>query len=202
MKTRTGNEFIDLKDIGGVGGRADGQYGWMPYFGRFFSNKNILDVGAGLGLSRGRLGVNGNNVTLQDTAPNLPVDIKEEIFAIDDNSYDIVTCFDVIEHIPEDYPFLKKMYDISKEGVVISTPNFMVTKCKNPYHIREYTPKELYDLCGNFTSDLTFWLTSDNTGSDARIVNEEEFLDEEPELPLVYPQTDRQSLGVFLKKLE
>lgn len=214
MKTRSGNDFIDLKDIGGAEGRGDGQFGWMLYFGKYFSNKSILDVGAGLGHSRERLSVNGNTVTLQDTAPDLPVDIKEDISTISSKSYDIVTCFDVIEHIPDDYNFLKKMHDISREGVVISTPNFMVTGCKNEYHIREYTPRELYDLCMKVYVDdvfpldvqsgrggtLTFWITSDNTGSDARIVTEEDFLNEKPDLPLVYPQTDRQSLGIFLKR--
>ncbi|MEN2281087.1 methyltransferase domain-containing protein [Algoriphagus sp. SE2] len=67
---------------------------------------------------------------------------------IEDNSYDTVVSFQVIEHIKNDKLFLQEIYRVLKPGgkAIISTPNIKHTLSRNPWHVREYTPKQLIDL--------------------------------------------------------
>ncbi|WP_296702513.1 bifunctional 2-polyprenyl-6-hydroxyphenol methylase/3-demethylubiquinol 3-O-methyltransferase UbiG, partial [Algoriphagus sp.] len=67
---------------------------------------------------------------------------------IEDNSYDTVVSFQVIEHIKNDQLFLQEIYRVLKPGgkAIISTPNIKHTLSRNPWHIREYTPLQLIDL--------------------------------------------------------
>ncbi|AFL82966.1 methyltransferase family protein [Belliella baltica DSM 15883] len=65
------------------------------------------------------------------------------------NTYDTVVSFQVIEHIEDDKLFLEEIYRVLKPGgkAIISTPNIRHTLSRNPWHIREYTSKELITLC-------------------------------------------------------
>lgn len=67
----------------------------------------------------------------------------------EDNSFDSIVSFQVIEHIKEDVRYLKEIHRVLKPGgkALISTPNRIMTLSRNPWHIREYTAKELIDLC-------------------------------------------------------
>ena len=67
---------------------------------------------------------------------------------IDDNTFDVVVSFQVIEHIKEDIQFLKEIHRVLKPGgkALISTPNIKKTLTRNPWHIREYTADELTKL--------------------------------------------------------
>ena len=69
--------------------------------------------------------------------------------SIKSNHYDSVVSFQVIEHIKDDLLFLKEIYRVLKPGgvAVISTPNRKHSLSRNPWHIREYTSKELIELC-------------------------------------------------------
>ena len=75
------------------------------------------------------------------------------MFDIENKSYDIVTCFDVIEHVVQDKPFFNKLLDVACEAVFITTPNFSRSSAVNIAHCREYSigqfiqtfePDELY----------------------------------------------------------
>lgn len=160
-------DFIDIGKSGGEFGRGDFQIGWHYYAGKMFTGKSILDVGAGLGHSRERLSVNGNTVTLQDVAPGMPVDIKNEIESIPDNSYDVITCFDVIEHIVEDITFLAQLIRLSRLAVFITTPNYNISKNANPCHVREYTPEQLVELASTVNASSTF-LSGSSDGKEIR----------------------------------
>ena len=65
-----------------------------------------------------------------------------------DNSFDWVVSFQVIEHIREDRYFLEEIYRVLKPGgqCIITTPNKKMSLTRNPWHVREYTEKELTDL--------------------------------------------------------
>ena len=67
---------------------------------------------------------------------------------IEDNSIDFVVTFQVIEHINNDKMFLKEIYRVLKpQGkVILTTPNSMMSLTRNPWHIREYTPKQMEDV--------------------------------------------------------
>ena len=68
---------------------------------------------------------------------------------IEDDSFDSIVSFQVIEHIKNDHLFLEEIFRVLKPGgtAIISTPNIKHTLSRNPWHIREYTPKQLEDLC-------------------------------------------------------
>lgn len=104
-------------------------------------NQTVLDVGAGLGRSKERIG----NLTTQDTCVGLDVDIHEPLEMITER-WDWVTAFDVIEHVPNDIRFLYNMLEHCNYGVFITTPNFAVSKCANEYHVREYLPLQFKQL--------------------------------------------------------
>ena len=74
----------------------------------------------------------------------------------EDNSFDYVVSFQVIEHIKGDSTFLKEIYRVLKpEGkALISTPNIKMTLSRNPWHIREYTAKELADLASKIFANV------------------------------------------------
>lgn len=66
-----------------------------------------------------------------------------------DNSFDTVVSFQVIEHIQDDAKFIEEIYRVLKKGGValISTPNIKLSLTRNPWHVREYTAKQLQALC-------------------------------------------------------
>ena len=68
--------------------------------------------------------------------------------SIEDNSFDTIISFQVIEHINNDELFIEEIYRILKPGgkALISTPNIKMTLTRNPWHIREYTSRQLQEL--------------------------------------------------------
>lgn len=85
------------------------------------------------------------NVTfLQMNIPPLK-DIASETF-------DYVITFQVIEHIPKDDLFLKEIYRVlkNKGKLIVTTPNKKMSITRNPWHVREYTVKELEQLMLRF----------------------------------------------------
>lgn len=82
-----------------------------------------------------------NNITfIQAEVPPLK--------GIEDNSIDFVVTFQVIEHIKDDKHFLREIYRVLKPGgkVMITTPNRLMSLSRNPWHFREYTPKEMGEV--------------------------------------------------------
>jgi SAM-dependent methyltransferase len=74
------------------------------------------------------------------------------LYPFADNSFDRVVSFQVIEHIEDDHLFLKEINRVLKPGGTawITTPNRPLSLSRNPWHIREYTSKELTDLATNY----------------------------------------------------
>lgn len=70
---------------------------------------------------------------------------------LEDNSFDYVISFQVIEHIKDDRSYLKEIHRVLKPGgtALITTPNIKKTLTRNPWHIREYTALQLTELCQN-----------------------------------------------------
>ncbi|MBW3469968.1 class I SAM-dependent methyltransferase [Arthrospiribacter ruber] len=75
---------------------------------------------------------------------------------IEDNSFDTVVSFQVIEHIENDKLFLQEIYRVLKPGgkAIISTPNIRHTLSRNPWHIREYTAPQLSRLCEDIFDEV------------------------------------------------
>jgi ubiquinone/menaquinone biosynthesis C-methylase UbiE len=74
-----------------------------------------------------------------------------------DNSFDSIVSFQVIEHIENDKLYIKEIHRVLKPGgiALITTPNRPVSLSRNPWHIREYTARELTDLASRYFSDVT-----------------------------------------------
>lgn len=75
---------------------------------------------------------------------------------VEDNMYDTVVSFQVIEHIDDDNGYLKEIHRVLKPGglAIISTPNINWTLTRNPWHVREYTPQQLIQLCKSVFSEV------------------------------------------------
>ena len=74
--------------------------------------------------------------------------IKMEIppfHGISDNSFDFVISFQVIEHIEDDFAFVKEICRVLKPGgkVILTTHNNLQSLSRNPWHVREYLASEL-----------------------------------------------------------
>lgn len=143
-------------------GREPCQGGWYEWAGsKFCVNKTVLDVGAGMcdGMKilekTGAKLVYGQDIDsrLKHLTPNL---IIGDLLDISEKSYDIVTCFDVIEHVIEDKIFFKMMARIAKELIIITTPNFSRSKAQNLCHCREYTIPQFV----NYFSPNELWVAS------------------------------------------
>jgi ubiquinone/menaquinone biosynthesis C-methylase UbiE len=65
-----------------------------------------------------------------------------------DNTFDFVVTFQVIEHIHDDQKFLEEAHRVLKERgkIILTTINKTYSLSRNPWHIREYHTKELKDL--------------------------------------------------------
>ncbi len=87
---------------------------------------------------------------LQEQYPHL--EFQKAVFppfsTLNDNSFDTIVSFQVIEHIKDYKLFLQEIYRVLKPGgrAVITTPNIKKTLTRNPWHIREYTADQLRDL--------------------------------------------------------
>ena len=67
---------------------------------------------------------------------------------LEDESFQRVISFQVIEHIKDDRAYLKEIHRVLKPGgiALITTPNIKMTLTRNPWHIREYQAHELKQL--------------------------------------------------------
>jgi SAM-dependent methyltransferase len=65
-----------------------------------------------------------------------------------DQSFDRIVSFQVIEHIEDDRLFLSEIHRLLRPGgmALITTPNRPKSLTRNPWHVREYTAQELAGL--------------------------------------------------------
>ncbi len=73
-----------------------------------------------------------------------------------DASVDTIVSFETIEHLGNPEKFLSEAKRILRtDGVaLISTPNYEVSKNKNPFHIKEYTEKEFAQLLKKYFKNI------------------------------------------------
>jgi ubiquinone/menaquinone biosynthesis C-methylase UbiE len=136
-------------------------------------NAKILDVGFGLGYGLNILAikaqeVNGIDVdskvleycqnTLVGRNPRLNQLAVFDGYQIPfpDETFDVVTCVDVIEHVEDYNRLIKEMVRVSKRGVFLSTPNRRPEYTnkdgtpKNYWHLREWSFPEFDEIIRKF----------------------------------------------------
>jgi SAM-dependent methyltransferase len=125
--------------------------------------KVVLDAGCGDGygahvLAAGAASVVGIDRSAETIAvarrryqrPNL----RYEVCELDrleglGQRFDVVSHFQVIEHLPDPVPFLQQAKTVlsNRDGLlIVTTPNRPNSLVENPYHVREYAGAELRQL--------------------------------------------------------
>jgi 2-polyprenyl-3-methyl-5-hydroxy-6-metoxy-1,4-benzoquinol methylase len=122
---------------------------------------DVLEVGCGEGRGVSTLIGKSKSFTAVDKIKPVIDDLQKRfpsgrfismnippLAALKDNAYDVVISFQVIEHIEDDLLFLKEIHRVLRPGgiALITTPNRKMSLSRNPWHIREYLPRELEAL--------------------------------------------------------
>ena len=125
----------------------------------FVEGKDVLDAGCGTGFGTAMLGeCRPARLVGVDIAPEalerarvlapaaddlVQGDVRELPF--EDSSFDVVVCFEVIEHIERQDDALDELRRVLRDGgsLLISSPNRDVYTPGNPHHVHEYVPAEL-----------------------------------------------------------
>lgn len=129
---------------------------------------NLLEIGCGEGRGVELLAPNVDAYTavdkIEEVVENLGNKFETSTFIqanipplpFEDNCFDTIVSFQVIEHIEDDSEYLKEIHRILRPGGIayISTPNIKLTLSRNPWHIREYTADELTLLCQKYFSTV------------------------------------------------
>ncbi|MEO8470989.1 MAG: class I SAM-dependent methyltransferase [Chryseolinea sp.] len=126
-----------------------------------YVNGDLLEIGCGEGrgvstminLAKSFTAVDKIESALEVLRPKYPLATFKSmnippLTGLEENAYDSIVSFQVIEHIQDDALFLKEIHRVLKPGGValLTTPNRSMSLSRNPWHIREYLPKELTDL--------------------------------------------------------
>ncbi len=147
----------------------------------------VLDAGCGMAYGTALLAASG-------AAETVGVDLAEEVLdgvrqdmpagvvllagdvrrlAFDDGIFDLVVCFEVIEHVSEPGQVLDELRRVlAPDGVlVISSPNRDTYPQGNPHHIHEFNPPELESELGRRFGRVRMvhqhtWITSGVVTSD------------------------------------
>jgi SAM-dependent methyltransferase len=95
--------------------------------------EKVLEIGAGPGLFKAVAAVFGVRVETLDIDPDLKPDYIGSINALpfDDNEYDVVCAFQVLEHMPYELSLeaFKEMVRVSRRYILVSLPDIQYVHC-------------------------------------------------------------------------
>lgn len=129
---------------------------------------SVLDYGCGSGYGTKVLKEKFKDVSSFDVYPDdyLPkgIEVSQNINSIREKKYDVITCFEVIEHMGEKYQeeLMKELRSLLTENGIlyISTVRKMTpppTENRKKEHVRELTFEELLAFCNkHFSNVFTF----------------------------------------------
>lgn len=163
-----------------------GRYAWAC---QFAEGKRVLDAACGTAYGvRMLLAAGASEVVGIDLAEGVVAAIREDAPAgasfdigdicdlpYGDGEFDLVTCFEAIEHVSDPGRVLDELRRVLRpDGVVVlSTPNRDVYLPGNPFHLHELTPTELEgELSSRFGSVA---LRRQDSWSAAGIFDDEQF---------------------------
>jgi 2-polyprenyl-3-methyl-5-hydroxy-6-metoxy-1,4-benzoquinol methylase len=148
-----------------VPGTADGELIEVEHLARYWwasqaaHGRAVLDAGCGVGYGSAMLAREGASevvgVDLSDKAviaaaagaPANATFLTGDVHALpfEDNRFDLVVCFEVIEHVEEQDAVIAELARVLAPGgiLALSSPNRDVYPAGNPHHVHEYVPEEL-----------------------------------------------------------
>ena len=124
----------------------------------------VLEIGTGSGYGISIIApVADEFVTVDkyrsEATESLPVNVtfreaKVPPLPFEDESFDYVVSFQVIEHISNDKRFTEEVRRVLRPGgkFIVSTPNRPMSLTRNPWHVREYRPEQLRGLLSGFST--------------------------------------------------
>lgn len=149
------------------------RYHWVR---QFIKSKSVLDAGCGSGY--------GSSILAKYVKKYVGVDISENaiLFANKkykrrnirflnadltkgvnlDEKFDVIISFDVLEHIKNADRYMKTLVNFLDDNgtLIIETPNALLQELysvgHNPFHFKEYSPKELKDLVSPYFDEVEF----------------------------------------------
>jgi ubiquinone/menaquinone biosynthesis C-methylase UbiE len=146
---------------------------------KFVKGKSVLDAGCGIGY--------GSNFIAKAGAKKvIGIDISKDAIKVakqryeneqiqfmimditqlefPENSFDVICCFEVIEHIKNYHKALSELKRVLKNGglCIISTPNKEISSPRrkepiNPFHVKEFSPAEFYGLLKKYFDDISLY---------------------------------------------
>lgn len=88
---------------------------------------SILEIGVGNGFVSNYLSGNNYNIKTLDIDARLNPDVVGSVLDLpfEDNKFDLITCFEVLEHLPYNKAeqAIKELYRVSSKNTIISVPN-------------------------------------------------------------------------------
>lgn len=150
------------------------RYSWAR---QFVNGKIVLDAacgtGHGLGTIRGGgadwiLGIDRSSKIRVDGVSVKSIQVCQADLSsipVKDDSFDVVTSFETIEHLASPEAFLDEVARVLRPrgSLLMSTPNGALTlrkgrhKPRNPYHVREFRPDELAEMVSQRFETVTLF---------------------------------------------
>lgn len=137
----------------------------------YVKDKKVLDIACGVGYGSTLLRQAGANKYVGVDICNESIRYANQVYSTENTSFivnsicsykppesfDVIVCFETIEHVDCYKPAISNLYSILKPGglLIISSPNRVVTSPKarykedkpsNIFHTQEFTPNELMEL--------------------------------------------------------
>lgn len=148
---------------------------------------NVLEIGTGTGYGITHIAPYvGSFTTVDKYGHDCPIGehmnvsfIQQEVPPLlhhDDNTYDYVIAFQLIEHIEDDHFFLREVERVLKPGgkFIMTTPSRPMSLTRSPWHVREYTGDELASIVAKyFCSVETFGVYGNEAVMNYYAINKE-----------------------------
>lgn len=175
--------------------------------------RRVLDAGCGVGWGSRILHMSGAaSVIGVDVDAGALADARRRVPGVEfvlgdlaklpfqDARFDLVTCFEAIEHVADPRAVLDELRRVLAPGgvVFVSSPNPCVYPAGNAFHVHEFEPEELrVELARRFTR-TRLWLEHAHLAATVSSVDATPVVDARKVLMLVHPSVDTTVYGIVV----